>query len=106
MSLIKKLTLTLAASGMLAFTPLGSTTDNKARADFGYYGYYGPRAWRGDGWHGPGWRRHWNPYGGYVPYTYRVYDPYALSPVPYYQPYSFGYQPWYDIYRVPGVGRW
>ncbi|MBL8850769.1 MAG: hypothetical protein JNG89_13900 [Planctomycetaceae bacterium] len=103
MSLFKKLTLAIAAAGMLAFTPLGSTSDNTARAD---YGYYGQRGWRGDGWRGRNWRGNWHRYRGYSPYSYRVYDPYAYYPAPYYQPYSFGYQPWYDIYRVPGVGRW
>jgi hypothetical protein len=101
MSILKKLTLATAAAGMMMLGPI-SIGDNTAKADRD--GWYGNRGWNGNrgyyrrGIPGDGWRaryRGYNPYygGGY-------YRPYYR---PYYSPY-YSYQPWYNLYPVPGYG--
>lgn len=98
-SILKKLTLAIVAAGTLAISPISLSTENTAHADYGY------RGWRGDGYRNRRWRDNdWRARRWYPPYFSPVYDPYYYGPV--YQPYSFGYVPWYDVYRVPGVGRW
>jgi hypothetical protein len=103
-STLKKLTLGLAAAGMLALSPV-SMTDNTAKADRdgwrdgrGWNNGYYRRGIPGDGWRGS---RYWGGYRGYRPYYGGYYRPYYYRP--YYSPY-YSYQPWYNVYPVPGYG--
>jgi len=104
MSILKKLTLAAAAVGMFALGPV-SITDNTAKADRD--GWRGNRGWNGNGGYrrgipGDGWRgQYGSGYRGYRPNYYGgYYQPYYR---PYYSPY-YTYQPWYNIYQVPGYG--
>lgn len=91
MNALKKLTLTVAAVGMLAIAPVGMNFGTTSTADAAYPG------WRG-GYRAP------RPYG-YRPYYYR---PYAYRPYyarPYYSPYP-PFVPFYDLYQIPGLSGW
>jgi hypothetical protein len=94
MSILKKATLAVATAGMLAISPISISSESTVRADDGN-GAVREVQWRSRGWRGNRWR----------PYYYQPYYPNYYRPR-YYQPYTNWYVPWYDVYRVPGVGRW